>query len=565
MVRNGWATADTRVQANTSSSDSAPRVGIITPEGLRAIGVEPPVEVGTLTGHDSRRANTTPSVTPTPARTAGTPHHPDLTSEPGDAPLIPAGENRMGLDIMDFSNPREGGDGRSTGRMYLPGYSGGSDGDPYVYQERPGGPWHVNSLPGDAPEMTARTPQELMAKVARHFGIHGDMRIEDEREGVRSSQSGTTRVEPRAGGTVQRAERTDQKAQLRAMSDTDLQAAYRNASGLDAKRYRAEIQRRENLVDAPVPPPAAPATPRRTRAETAAIQAEVDAGLAATVEGLTPIRYITIGNNPDVRAVLRERGAAATIRNERTGEISTLNLNGRGFNIRPAAAPTAPTTPALPDPPSRDMLDRLARFTPEEREQLRAEAAQMRANRPEVSVAGAWRGVIEGAEQDRLTGIGRYSRRPAASGGTGPGSVAIGATDADRRAARPRMEGETDRAYAVRTAPSRDAALRMLNSHQLAGLRAIARDEKVVTSGSKADLIARLIRVMRDRHEDSDAITRMVNRDRPTQPPAVTVTPPRTNAPATTGPITPTMTGSQLIAARRALQAQQQGANRPKA
>lgn len=149
---------------------------------------------------------------------------------------------------------------------------------------------------------------------------------------------------------------------------------------------------------------------------------------------------------------------------------------------------------------------------------------------------------------------GQVTRRtiPAAPAGTGPGRVAVGGTDADRRAAAPRMEGETDRAYAVRTAPTREAALSLLNGHQAAGLRAIAREEGVVTSGSKADLVARLMRVMRDRHADSQAITDMVNRDQQVRPPAaVTVATPRTNAPVRSGPITPTMTGSQLLAQRK--------------
>lgn len=137
--------------------------------------------------------------------------------------------------------------------------------------------------------------------------------------------------------------------------------------------------------------------------------------------------------------------------------------------------------------------------------------------------------------------------------GTGPGNVPIGGTDADRRTARPRMEGETDRAYAIRTAPSRDAALRMLSGHQLAGLRAIAREEGVVTASgdTRTGLIERLMRALHDRHADSVAITDMVNRDRI---PAASVTPaaPRTNTPATSTSITPTMTGAQLLAARRA-------------
>lgn len=106
-------------------------------------------------------------------------------------------------------------------------------------------------------------------------------------------------------------------------------------------------------------------------------------------------------------------------------------------------------------------------------------------------------------------------KRRSTPAGTGPGNVPLGGTDADRRAARPRLEGESDRAYEIRTAPTREAALSILNGHQVAGLRSIARDEGIVTSGSKAQLVARLIRVLRDRHEDNAAIERMVNADRP--------------------------------------------------
>lgn len=180
---------------------------------------------------------------------------------------------------------------------------------------------------------------------------------------------------------------------------------------------------------------------------------------------------------------------------------------------REASTPAAPAAPAgLPDPASTEMKERLAHFTPEEREQLRAAAQELRTARGETP-AGAWRAVIESAEQDRLSGTGRYARRPA---GTGPGNVPVGGTDADRAAARPRLEingrRESDRAYAVRTAPSRDAAQRMLNGYSLAGLRAIAREEDIVPSGTKADLLVRLMRVLYDRHADAAAITRMVNR-----------------------------------------------------
>jgi hypothetical protein len=185
---------------------------------------------------------------------------------------------------------------------------------------------------------------------------------------------------------------------------------------------------------------------------------------------------------------------------------------------RDQAATPAPA--AMPDPVSTELRERLEHFTPEERDQLRAEAQELRTARGETP-AGAWRAVIEGAEQDRLSGTGRYARRaPATPAGVGPGAVPIGATDADRRAARPRQEGESDRAYEIRTAPSRFAAESLLRGNTLGGLRAFARAEGVVTtsSDSKAGLVERLMRALYDRHADSDAITRMVNRDRTPAP-----------------------------------------------
>jgi hypothetical protein len=333
--------------------------------------------------------------------------------------MIPAGENRILMDIMHREDDSEG--GASTGRLYLPGYDPEDVGESEVYvrQDRPGAPWTASSLPGGMPEQSARDPHELLAKVARLYGITGTAEVSDERENVRRKVSGK-------------------------------------------------------------------------------------------------------------RTITASRKAAA------------------------------PAPAAMPDPVSTELRERLAHFTPAEQEQLRTEAQELRTARGETP-AGAWRAVLESAEQDRLSGTGRYARttRP----NTGPGAVPVGGTDADRRAARPRMEGETDRAYAIRTAPSRDAALRQLQGHQLAGLRAIAREEGVVTASgdTKTGLIERLMRALYDRHADSVAITNMVNRDRA---PAPTVAPPRTNTPATSGPITPTMTGAQLIAARRKLQAEQQGGNR---
>jgi hypothetical protein len=224
--------------------------------------------------------------------------------------------------------------------------------------------------------------------------------------------------------------------------------------------------------------------------------------------------------------------------------------------------------------------------------------------------------VVENPSQrDIILGKVKLRQSPAATGNTGPGNAPIGATDADRLAAQPRIEGESDRAYDVRTSVDRASALRKLDGHTVAGLRAIARDEGVVASSkdTKATLMERLMRVMYDRHADSRAITDMVNRDRTPVQPKVKAEDLRTgdmvqvgdiwgvvqgvqvysgtnlptevrisydggarkewvalnaitahesrraNAPTVGGSITPTMTGAQLIAARRKLQAEQQG------
>lgn len=420
-----------------------------------------------------------------PARTAGTPHHPDLISH-GGPPLIPAGENRMSMDIMNFDDPREGGTGRTTGYMYLPGYSGGSDGDPYVWQEQPGGPWHVNSLPGDVPEQSAATPQKLMEKIARLFNVHGEMKVEDERENASRNLSGTRTLAPAPTGPKQRQASTPTPA-------TPARASI--ATSTTAVPFTTGLQQREN------------------------------ADGSITVGGLREDqRWVT--------------PAGLTVMNPSQNDI----IQGRVKLVtRPAPTGTGTGDPAVIARVAGLQVDRSLPIGSERR-------------RAQVAIVGhpdkaTMRQVDEAFGPERP--------------GTGPGVVPVGATDADRQAARPRKEGESDQAYAVRTAPTREAALSLLNGHQAAGLRAIARAEGVVTSGSKADLVARLIRVMRDRHEDSDAITRMVNRASGTAAPE-TVTSPRTNAPATSGSITPTMTGSQLLAARRKLAAEQQGASRPK-
>lgn len=139
----------------------------------------------------------------------------------------------------------------------------------------------------------------------------------------------------------------------------------------------------------------------------------------------------------------------------------------------------------------------------------------------------------------------------------GPGPVPVGATDVDRTRIRPRLEGESDLGYSLRTAPSDFAAEQILAGHSAAGLRAIARDEKVsVTSkATKPQLIEALL--MRRRHfHDAEAIYRMgregmTRTQAPEHVSAATVTPPRTNTPAGPTPAA-TLTGSQLLAQRRA-------------
>lgn len=118
-----------------------------------------------------------------------------------------------------------------------------------------------------------------------------------------------------------------------------------------------------------------------------------------------------------------------------------------------------------------------------------------------VTIGGEDRNVIRiGGERTRVP--------------TGPGRPRVGATDAEREAARPRMEGESDFAYSLRTAPGREAARRILNGYDKAGLRAIARDEGVPNQArdTKGDLVNRLLRVLHDRDADARATERMVAR-----------------------------------------------------
>jgi hypothetical protein len=75
----------------------------------------------------------------------------------------------------------------------------------------------------------------------------------------------------------------------------------------------------------------------------------------------------------------------------------------------------------------------------------------------------------------------------------------------------PRRDGETDTAYSLRTAPSDDAAKRLLEGYNAAGLRAIARDNgiTVLSSATKRDLVDKLFYALRKALQNSQAIRRL--------------------------------------------------------
>lgn len=74
----------------------------------------------------------------------------------------------------------------------------------------------------------------------------------------------------------------------------------------------------------------------------------------------------------------------------------------------------------------------------------------------------------------------------------------------------PRREGENDTAYSIRTAPSDDAARRLLNGYSVGGLRALLRSMNLsAPSGSnKADLVERAMQP-RQRYWNSIAISKL--------------------------------------------------------
>jgi hypothetical protein len=144
--------------------------------------------------------------------------------------------------------------------------------------------------------------------------------------------------------------------------------------------------------------------------------------------------------------------------------------------------------------------------------------------------------------------------------GMGRSEIDYRVGEATVRAAKPaQREDESDWAYSIRTAASRDIARGLLNLLNKDGLRRKAQAEGIVSTArdSKDDLVARLLRVLHDRTADAAAIDRVVSGRTAARSAEVraqvsaTANPPRTNAPAGPAP-RPTMTGSQLLAQRRA-------------
>jgi hypothetical protein len=315
-----------------------------------------------------------------------------------------------------------------------------------------------------------------------------------------------------------------------------------------------------------------------------------------------------------------------------TGTVTDERENARR-NLSGTRALTPGAAPVKAAPPVRAALQASTGVPTRQNTDGTTRIGGLREGQQWVTPSG--RVVDNPSQQDIIQGKVKLQQPPAAPAGTGPGNVPIGATDAERRAIRPRIEGESDFALSVRTAPSRFAAESLLKGHALAGLRAIARREGVVvrSSDTKPMLVERLMRALHDRHADSNAITDMVNRDRtPATPAKVAPATPsarpglesmplatrrtsgreplvdtvaRIRERVASGEITrdqgaahvaqlvqrfsvsqgdpekdaisaelvriaqeirgaprPTMTGAQLIAARRKLQAEQQGGNR---
>lgn len=389
------------------------------------------------------------------------PHHPALT---GDDPMIPAGANRIEMNIVDLDEET----GRTIGHLFLPGYApGDSDSDLRIHQDR-GGPWIADELPGDMPDQSARNPHELMAKVARLYGITGTGQVDDERDNARTNWSG--------------------------------------------------------IRPLPAAAPAAPAGPKRgsIEARIAAKEKEIERRVGA-VSLAREAR-----SNTGARIQSTRESMANTALSKARRELAALQEEQR--------RPPVPVSTGVPESVNADGT---------------ITVGGLLENQRWVNARG---GIVHNPSQTQIIrGEVKLRTIPTAPAGVGPGNVPVGGTDADRRAARPRIEGESDRAYEIRTAPSRFAAESLLKGNTLGGLRAFARAEGVVTTSSdtKAGLVERLMRALYDRHADSEAITRMVNRDR-TPAPAAPAAAPRSNTPPASGPITPTMTGSQLLAQRRA-------------
>ena len=104
----------------------------------------------------------------------------------------------------------------------------------------------------------------------------------------------------------------------------------------------------------------------------------------------------------------------------------------------------------------------------------------------------------------------REGRTAATAPTAGPArlrDLPVGTTDAQAAKAMPRLDGESDLAYQVRTVTAEDTARRVLDGYSAGGLRAIARDNNVtVRSGAtKPQLVEALLDALRRRWRDSRA------------------------------------------------------------
>jgi preprotein translocase subunit YajC len=231
------------------------------------------------------------------------------------------------------------------------------------------------------------------------------------------------------------------------------------AGTLDREGYGRELRRRDSAAESGAPAPAAAPAPTPPAAPVRQASTGGTSAPAGTGPGVVPLggtdadrraarprlpgetdraydirtsvnresaRRKLIGfDSAALRAIARDEGVETSSSDTKTDLLDRLvaAMYDR-HDDGGTSAPAGRSAPAMPDPPSTEMRERLANFNPEQREQLRADADELRQRRGE-SAAGAWRAVIEGAEQDRLTGIGRFSRSTGAAPPAGRAGTSV--------------------------------------------------------------------------------------------------------------------------------------------